>query len=109
MKKRFFAAAFALLALTVINMGRANAQSSCPNQMTFGVHDSHAVDNSLQSQIEVTSFTTNDPNVFLSEKAGLRRSASYTSLSTPQFAAQGEKLDRQRLPSIKKRQSATSF
>src|SRR5438270_2495525 len=110
MKKRFFAAAFALLALTVINMGRANAQSqSCPNQMTFGVHDSLAVDNSLQSQIEVTYFTTNDPNVFLSEKAGLRRSASYTSLSSNQFLAKIEKLQSEGLASIKKSQSATSF
>ena len=109
MKKSFFAAAFALLALTVINSGSANAQSSCPNQMMFGVHDSLAVDNSLQSQVEVTYFTTNDPNVFLSEKAGLRRSASYTSLSSNQFLAKIEKLQSEGLASIKKSQSATSF
>ena len=109
MKKRLFAAAFALLALTVINISSANAQSSCPNQVTFGNHDSLAVDNSLQSQIEVTYFTTNDPNVFLSEKAGLRRSSSYTSLSSNQFLAKIEKLQSEGLASIKKRQSATSF
>lgn len=109
MKKRLFAAAFALLALTVINMSSASAQSSCPNQRMFGAHDSLAVDNSLQSQIEVTYFTTNDPNVFLSEKAGLRRSSSYTSLSSNQFLAKIEKLQGEGLASIKKRQSATSF
>ncbi|MDQ3819951.1 MAG: hypothetical protein M3362_20065 [Acidobacteriota bacterium] len=109
MKKSLFAAAFALLALTVINVGTANAQSSCPNQMTFGVHGSLAVDNSLQSQIEVTYFTTNDPNVFISEQAGLRRSGSYTSLSSNQFTAKIEKLQSEGLASIRKRQSATSF
>lgn len=110
MKKRLFAAAFALLALTVINAGLANAQSqSCPNQLMFGVHDSLAVDNSLQSQIEVTYFTTNDPNVFLSEKAGLRRSSSYTSMSANQFVAKIDKLQSEGLASIKKSQSATSF
>ncbi|HKC64637.1 MAG TPA: hypothetical protein VKB86_13435, partial [Pyrinomonadaceae bacterium] len=56
-----------------------------------------------------TYFTTNDPNVFLSEKAGLRRSSSYTSLSSNQFLAKIEKLQSEGLASIKKRQSATSF
>jgi hypothetical protein len=109
MYKRFFVAALALLALTSINAQRANAQSSCPNSATFGARQSVAVNKSLQSQIEVTYFTTDDPNVFISEKAGLKRSASYMRLNTNQFVAKIGQLQRDGLASIKKKQSSTSY
>ncbi|HEX8649699.1 MAG TPA: hypothetical protein VF708_02585 [Pyrinomonadaceae bacterium] len=109
MYKRFFVAALALLALTSINAQRTNAQSSCPNSATFGVRQSVAVNKSLQSQIEVTYFTTDDPNVFISEKAGLKRSASYIRLNTNQFVAKIGQLQRDGLASIKKKQSSTSY
>jgi hypothetical protein len=109
MTKKFFVAALAILALTSINAQRANAQSSCPNSATFGVRPSLPVNKSLQSQIEVTYFTTDDPNVFISEKAGIGRSASYTRLNTQQFVAKIEGLRRDGMASIRKQQSATSF
>ena len=109
MTKKFFVAALAILALTSINAQRANAQSSCPNSATFGVSPSLPVNKSLQSQIEVTYFTTDDPNAFISEKAGIGRSASYTRLNTPQFVAKIEGLRRDGLASIRKQQSATSY
>jgi hypothetical protein len=109
MYKRFFVAALALLALTSINAQRANAQSSCPNSATFGVRQSVAVNKSLQSQIEVTYFTTDDPNVFISERAGLKRSASYMRLNTNQFVAKIGQLQRDGLATIRKKQSSTSY
>lgn len=109
MTKKFFVAALAILALTSINAHRANAQSSCPNSATFGVRHAQPVNKSLQSQIEVTYFTTDDPNVFMSEKAGIRQSASYTRLSTQQFVARIEGLRRDGLASIRKQQAATSY
>jgi hypothetical protein len=109
MYKRFFVAALALLALTSINAQRANAQSTCPNSATFGVRQAVAVNKSLQSQIEVTYFTTDDPNVFMSEKAGINRSASYLRLNTNQFVAKIGQLQRDGMASIRKQQSATSF
>ena len=112
MRKKFFAtAALSILALTSLSALSANAQQarSCPNQETYGERRMLVADNSAQSQIEVTYFTTNDPNAFISEKAGLRRSATYANLSTSQFMAQIEKLQSEGLASIRKRESATSF
>jgi hypothetical protein len=109
MTKKFFVAALAILALTSINAHRANAQSSCPNAATFGVPSALPINKNLQSQIEVTYFNTDDPNAFISEKAGIGRSASYTRLSTNQFVARIEGLRRDGVASIRKQQSATSF
>jgi hypothetical protein len=112
MKKNFFAtAALSLLAVASIGTLKANAQEtrSCPNQETFGQSRMLVADNSSQSQIEVTYFTTNDPNTFISEKAGISRSATYANLTTAQFTASIEKLQSEGLASVKKRESATSF
>jgi hypothetical protein len=108
MNKKFFAAALSLLSLVSIGALRANAQS-CPNQESYGSRQTLAVNKTLQSQIEVTYFTTNDPNAFLSEKAGIKRSATYANLNTEQFVAKIDSLEKAGLASIKKQQSATSF
>ncbi|HEV7374578.1 MAG TPA: hypothetical protein VGN95_07665 [Pyrinomonadaceae bacterium] len=108
MNKKFFAAALSLLSLISINALRANAQS-CPNQESYGFRQTLAVNKTLQSQIEVTYFTTDDPNVFLSEKAGIKRSATYANLNTEQFVAKIDSLEKAGLASIKKQQSATSY
>ena len=109
MRKNFIVAALALLALTSIAAQSARAQSSCPIGDTFGSRPLLAVNKNLQSQIEVTYFTTDDPNAFLSEKAGLNRSASYLSLNTNQFVAKLGNLERDGLASIRQQRSTTSF
>jgi hypothetical protein len=109
MRKNFFVAALALLALTSINALTANAQQSCPVGDTFGSRPVLAVNKTLQSQLEVTYFTTDDPNAFMSEKAGLNRSASYLNLSTNQFVAKLETLERDGMASIRKQRSLTSY
>jgi hypothetical protein len=109
MTRKFFVAALALLALTSFNALRVNAQqSACPLE-AFGSRPALPVNKSLQSQIEVTHFTTNDPNAFMSEKAGIARSASYLSVSTNQFVAKLDSLERDGLASIRKQQSAVAF
>jgi hypothetical protein len=108
MNKKLFVMAFALLALFAINSSKANAQSSCPLE-TYGTRVAAPVDRNLQSQIEVTYFTTDDPNALLSEKAGINRSGSYLKMVTNQFVARLEALQNSGLASIKKRQSATSY
>ena len=109
MSKKFFVAALALLALTSISALTVNAQQSCPVGETFGARQTLAVNKNLQSQIEVTYFTTADPNAFLSERAGLNRSASYVKLNTNQFVARLDALQRDGVASVRKQQSATSF
>jgi hypothetical protein len=109
MFKKCLVAAFAFLALSTVNALTANAQSACLDHETFGTRPLMAVDKNLQSQIEVTYFTSNDPNAFISEKAGVRRSASYTSLNASQFVAKLDSLERAGVASIRKRQSASSF
>jgi hypothetical protein len=108
MSRKFFVAALALFALTSISAPEANAQS-CPVGETFGTHSALAVNKNLRSQIEVTYFTTDDPNAFMSEKAGLRRSASYLSMSANQFVAKLDTLERDGLASIRKQHRATSY
>lgn len=109
MRKNFIVAALALVALTSFNALTAHAQSSCPIGDTFGSRPLMAVNKNLQSQIEVTYFTTDDPNVFLSEIAGLNRSASYMNLNTNQFVAKLGTLERDGLASIRMKRSATSY
>jgi hypothetical protein len=67
------------------------------------------VDKNLQSQIEVTYFTTNDPNALLSEKAGINRTGSYLNINTNQFVARIAALQNAGLASIKKREAATNY
>ena len=107
MNKKLFVMALALLALFSINAAKTNAQS-CPVE-AYGMRAPVPVDKNLQSQIEVTYFTTDDPNALLSEKAGVNRTGSYLNLSTNQFVARIEALQNSGLASIKKRQSATSY
>lgn len=107
MNKKFFVVALALLALFTINAGTASAQS-CPVE-GYGVRVPVPVDKNLQSQIEVTYFTTDDPNALLSEKAGINRTGSYLNMNTNQFVARLSSLQNSGLASIKKRESATNF
>lgn len=109
MNKKFFVAALSLLTLISLNSLRANAQASCPNQETFGVHTSLIADKNVQSQIEVTYFTTNDPSAFISEQAGLHRSGSYVNLDANQFVAKLKTLEGAGLARIRKQQSANPF
>ena len=109
MRKNFIVAALAFVALTSVTALNAQAQSSCPIGDTYGSRPILAVNKNLQSQIEVTYFTTDDPNAFLSEKAGLNRSASYLSLSTNQFVAKLGTLEREGLASIRMKRSSTSY
>jgi hypothetical protein len=110
MNKKILVAALALLVLTTINARKVNAQS-CPASSveTYGVHQTLPVDKTLQSQIEITYFTTADPNVFISERDGLKRSSTFMHLDTKQFTARLEKLEREGVAGIRKQQSVTSY
>lgn len=108
MTKRFFVAALALLAFTSINAHRASAQT-CDNLTTFGVRPALPVNKSLQSTIQVDYFTSDDPHAFISEKAGINRSASYTRLSTNQYVAKIGQLERGGVVTIRKQQSAAPY
>jgi hypothetical protein len=108
MNKKFLVAALSLLTLIASNVLRANAQS-CPNRATYGRHAPLNVDKNLQSQLEITYFTTDDPNAFISEKAGVYRSATSTRMSANQFTAKLEKLATDGVASIRKRQAASVF
>jgi len=110
MNKKFLVAALALLVLATINARQVNAQS-CPASSveTYGVHKTLPVDKTLQSRIEITYFTSSDPNAFISERDGVRRSSTYMHLDTNQFVAQLEKLERAGVASIRKQQSVTNY
>jgi hypothetical protein len=108
MHKKLLVAALSLLALVAGNALSTHAQA-CPNHATFGVRAPLNVDKNLQSQLEVVYFTTDDPNAFISEKAGLNRSASSINLNANQFAAKLKQLAADGVASIKKQQSATLY
>lgn len=110
MNKKLFMAALALLILTAFNARQASAQS-CPASTleAYGERAPRPVDKSLQSQIEITYFTTTDPNAFINERAGLKRSATSVNLETAQFTARLGQLERQGVASIRKQQSVSPF
>jgi hypothetical protein len=107
MNKKLLVMALALLSLFTINASKTQAQS-CPVE-AYGVRVPVPVDKNLQSQIEVTYFTTEDPNALLSEKAGINRTGSYLNINTNQFVARIAALQNSGLAKVQKRESATSY
>jgi hypothetical protein len=106
--KKFFASLVILVALASAGFAQSLSQS-CPNQVTFGAHTRGPVDQSVQAQFEVTYFTTDDPNVFISERAGISRSASSAVRNTREFMAKLRSLEGGGLANIQKQQSAIFF
>jgi len=80
----------------------------CPNQVSFGVHPTGPVDRASDAQVEVTYFATDDPNVFISERAGLQRSPSGTVLKTDDFVAKLRGLEKGGVARVQSRKSSTS-
>ncbi len=106
-RKNFFASLVMLVALASASFAQTLSQS-CPNQVSFGANPGGPVDPTVQAQVEVTYFTTSDPNAFISERAGIRSSASNTVQDAAQFAAALRGLERAGLASVQKRQSSVS-
>lgn len=95
-----------VMSAALVSAGFAQTISqSCPNKVDFGLRPSTPVDQSVRAQVDVTYFTTADPNSFISERAGVHRSASNTVLGAEQFSAALTALERDGLASIQKRQS----
>lgn len=106
--KKLFASLVILAALASASFAQTLSQS-CPNQVSFGAHPGGTIDNSVAARVEVTYFTTDDPNVFISERAGIHRSASNAVQNTNEFVAKLLGLEKDRAASVQKRQSATSY
>lgn len=106
--KKLFASFVILAALASAGFAQTLSQS-CPNKVSFGVHPGGTVDQSVEARVEVTYFTTDDPNVFISERAGVRRSASNMVQDTNEFVAELTVLEKSGAASVQKRQSATSY
>ncbi len=107
-RKNFFASLVMLVALASAGFAQTLSQS-CPNKVSFGVHPGGPVDQSVQAQLDVTYFTTDDPNAFISERAGISRSASNTVQDTERFIAALRGMERDGLAGIQKRQSSISY
>jgi hypothetical protein len=103
----FFAALVMLAAFASVGYAQANSRD-CPNQVSFGAPPGGPVDRASGARFEVTYFTTDDPDVFISERAGIRRSSSGTVLNTDEFAAKLQGLERSGVARVLSRQSATS-
>jgi hypothetical protein len=108
--KNFFASLVMLVALASAGFAQTVVSaSSCPNQVSFGAHPGGSADTTVRAQVDVTYFTTDDPNVFISERAGVHRSASNTVQGTEQFMAALGGMEREGLASIQKRQSSSTY
>ncbi len=108
-RKNFFASLVMLVALASAGFAQTVSPSSCPNQITFGQRAAGPLDPSAQAQVEVTYFSTDDPNAFISERAGLSRSTRYALLNTGEFVAKLHGLQREGVASMQKRQVVTSY
>ena len=96
-----------LIVLATVLFVPTSAQESCPNTVTFGIHPSRVVDKTVRSQIEITYFTTDDPNVFIPETAGISGSSSFTHLATNSFVSKLEQLDSKGLANVRKHGNST--
>ncbi len=108
MNRKLLIVALTILAIISVNRERASAQS-CQTSETYGVRSSLPVDRALQSRIEVTYFTTSDPNAFITEEASLKSSVSYLNLNTSLFVSRLVSLARNGLASIRKQQTANTY
>ena len=103
----FFASLVMLAAFASVGYAQASSRD-CPNQVSFGEQPRGPVDRAAEARFEVTYFTTDDPDVFISERAGIRRSSSGTVLNSDEFAAKLQGLERSGVARVQSRQSATS-
>lgn len=107
--KSFFASLAMLAALASAGFAQVTTADSCPNKVTYGTRAAGPVDQTVQAEVEITYFSTDDPNAFISERDGLNRSARYTFLNTSDFVARLQGLQREGVASTQKRQAVTSY
>jgi hypothetical protein len=105
--QKCFASLVVLAALASVGYAQTDSRG-CPNQVSFGVRPGGPVDRAAEARVEVTYFSTDDPNVFISERAGIRRSPGGTVLNADEFVAKLQGLERGGVAHVKSRQSATS-
>jgi hypothetical protein len=106
--QQLFATLAMLAALPSFGYAQTNMRD-CPNKSAFGVHPRGPISRSSEAQVEVTYFATDDPNVFISERAGIYRSASGIVLSTDEFVAKLGWLEKGGVARVQSRQSAASL
>src|SRR5829696_5185401 len=105
--QKFFASLVVLAALASVGYAQTDSRG-CPNQVSFGARPGGTVDRAAGARVEVTYFSTDDPNVFISERAGIRRSPGGTVLNADEFVARLQGLEGSGVARVESRQSATS-
>lgn len=105
--RKFFASLVMLVALASIGAAQT-ASKECP-VTTYGLQPRGPIDKTQKVTIETTYFTTDDPNIFMSEKTGISRSSAFMKMRTNDFVAKVEKLENQGLARIKGLQTLNSF
>jgi len=105
--QKFFSCLVMLAAFASVGYAQTSPLN-CPNQVSFGVRPGGPADRAAGALVEVTYFSTDDPNVFISERAGIRRSPSGTVLSADEFVAKLQGLEKGGAARVASRQSATS-
>ncbi len=106
-RQKFFASLVMLAAFASAGYAQTGPQS-CPNQVSFGARPAGPVDRASEALVDVTYFVTDDPNAFISERGGIRRSASGTILKAGEFVAKLQSLEQGGVARVQSRQSAAS-
>jgi hypothetical protein len=105
--RKFFASLVMLAAFASVGYAQTGPQN-CPNQVSFGARPVGPVDRASEALVDVTYFVTDDPNAFISEREGIRRSSSGTVLKASEFLAKLQGLEESGVARVQSRQSATS-
>ena len=105
-KTRFLASLVMLSALAGAGYAQTGARD-CPNQFTYGVHARGPVNHGVEALIELTFFTTDDPEAFIPETDGLRRSTRLAFLDAGEFRARLGGLRAAGVARLQRRQSVT--
>ena len=106
-RQMFFASLVMLTAFASAGYAQTGPQT-CPNKVSFGSQLSGPVDRSSEVLVDVTYFVTDDPNAFISERDGVRRSPSGTVLKADEFGDKLQGLEKGGVARVQSRQSATS-
>jgi hypothetical protein len=106
-RQKFFASLVLLAATASVGYAQTSPQS-CPNQVSFGARPAGPVDPASEALVDVTYFVTDDPNAFISERGGIRRSASGTVLKAGEFVAKLQGLEKSGVARVQSQLSATS-
>jgi hypothetical protein len=103
-----FLAVLALASFAAAQKSEQEVGASCP-VTTYGELPATVVNTNRRMKINVTYFEADDPNAFISEKAGLSKSPTYLRMKSEEVTSKLDRLERQGMARFKGEGSTTPY